>query len=351
MSAAACVNPATIQPKDLTVDQVRERMKKYQPQIDELWRRYPVKRAVLLQVLWLLQEEYRWVPRVGIEWAAEVSAVSAAHAYGVVEFYTMYKQVPSGRYLIQVCQTMCCLIQGSEDLIAHLEKKLGIHSGETTSDGMFTLVRVECLALCGTGPGVMINDEAIGPEKFEILPDGFHPRAADLDRWLDRLRADASSQPQWAVVDPLGGIVLNTKGHPGAVGAAAQAQRAGYAPAPPALKVAAVATGDAIAVTWANAPECTKLVVERSDDGGATWRELASVGPKDQKTADKLADGHSAHYRVIAHEKDRVAKPSAVVAATGKPQPPPAPQPGVGSAPVPGGTPSPSAATPPPGKA
>ncbi|MBA2481950.1 MAG: NAD(P)H-dependent oxidoreductase subunit E [Planctomycetes bacterium] len=347
----ACVNPATIQPKDLTVAQVRERMAKYQPQIDELWRRYPVKRAVLLQVLWLLQEEFRWVPRVGIEWAAEVSAVSPAHAYGVVEFYTMYKQAPTGRYLIQVCQTMCCLIQGSEDLIAHLETSLGIHSGETTPDGLFTLVRVECLALCGTGPGVLINDEAIGPEKLEILPSDFHPRAADLDRWIARLRAEASSSPQQAAVDPLGGIVLNTKGHPAATGASAQPQKPGYAPAPPALKLAAVATGDAIALTWANAPECTKLVVERSDDGGATWRELASVGPKDQKAADKLAEGHSAHYRVTAHEKDRVAKPSAIVTSTGKPPPPPAPQPGVNSAPVASSTPSPSASTPPPGKA
>ena len=350
MSAAACVNPATIQPADLTVGAVRERMKKFQPQIEELWRRYPVKRAVLLQVLWLLQEEYGWVPRVGIEWAAEVSAVSPAHAYGVVEFYTMYKQAPTGRYLIQVCQTMCCQIYGAEDLIAHLEQSLGVHAGETTKDGLFTLVRVECLALCGTGPGVLINDEAIGPERFEVLPENFHPKAADLDRWVAKLRAEAARTPV-AKVDPLGGIVLNTKGHPGAVGASSQPQMASYAPAPPALKVAAVATGDNIAITWANAPECLKLVVQRSDDNGATWRDIASVGPRDQKAADKLHEGQTAQYRVLAHEKDRAAKPSAIVNATGKPPPPPAPQPGASSAPLPGATPSPSAANPPPGKA
>jgi len=218
---------------------------------------------------------------------------------------------------------MCCFIQGSEDLIAHLEKSLGIHCGETTKDGLFTLVRVECLALCGTGPGVMIDDEAIGPNEYEQLPDGFHPTPEVLDRWIARLRQQADSNPTAVRGDFLGGIVLNTKGHPGAVGASSAAQKAGYAPAPPALKVAAVA-GDAgvVSLTWVNAPECAKLVVERSDDGGSAWRELVAVGPKDQKATDTLTVGATAHYRVIAHEKERSARPSAVVSATGKPPAP-----------------------------
>lgn len=314
------VKPADVQPADLTVEKVAGRMAKHQDRIDELLRRYPVKRGALLQVLWLLQEEFGWVPRVGIKWSAEVCAVSPVHAFSVVEFYTMYKQVPQGRYLVQVCQTMCCYIQGSEDLIAHLEKTLDVHSGETTKDGVFTLVRVECLALCGSGPGVMINDEAIGPDHYEEWETGFHPTPAILDRWIDRLRKEAAAQPAVQRGDFIGGIVLNTKGHPGAVGASSQAQKPGYAPAPPALKVAAAAAdGGVVTVTWVNAPECAKLVVERSADNGASWSELASVGPKDQKATDTLAAGATAQYRVIAHEKERVARPSAVVTATGKP--------------------------------
>jgi len=321
--SSCSVKPAAVQPTDLTVEKVAARMARHQVRVDELLRRYPVKRGALLQVLWLVQEEFAWVPRVAIQWAAGVCAVSPVHAFGVVEFYTMYKQVPRGRHLIQVCQTMCCFIQGSEDLIAHLEKSLGVHSGETTKDGLFTLVRVECLALCGTGPGVMIDDEAIGPHEYEQLPDGFHPTPVILDRWLARLRKEAEGTPTAVRGDFLGGIVLNTKGHPGAVGAQGVAQKPGYAPAPPALKVAAVAAdGGAVGLSWANAPECAKLVVERSDDGGTTWREFASVGPKDQKAADTLAAGATAHYRVIAHEKERAARPSAVVSATGKPPAP-----------------------------
>ena len=340
----ACVNPAEHQPKDLTVPVVAKRMVAHQARIDELLGRYPVKRGALLQVLWLIQEEYGWVPREAIKWAADTCAVSHAHAFGVTEFYTMYRQVPSGKHLVQVCQTMACYQQGAEDLIAHLEGALGIHCGETTSDGLFTLVRVECLALCGTGPGVMIDDQAIGPEPHALgglgeLGEGhltipeFHPTGAVLDRWLAFLRAEQQRHPTAAgsagkplppPADALGRVVLKTKGHPGAVGALAKPQAPGYSPAPPALKLAAQVTGDAVALSWLNDPGCTKIVVERSDDAGVTWRELATPSPKDQKAADKVPEGVTAHYRVIAQERERIARPSAVIAATGKP-PPPAP--------------------------
>lgn len=349
----ACVNPAEYQPKDLTAAAVSERMGKYETRINELLARYPVKRGALLQALWLVQEEFGWVPREAIKWAATICAVSHAHAFGVTEFYTMYRQVPTGKHLVQVCQTMACHQQGAEDLIAHLEKALDIHCGETTSDGLFTLVRVECLALCGTGPGVMIDDQAIGPEPIALgghadlieghlsVPD-FHPTSAVLDRWVAFLRAENQRQPAERGItgsvlppgtDALGRVVLNTKGHPGAPGALGKILTPGYSPAPPALKLAAAVTGDVIALTWLNDPGCTKIVVERSDDGGTTWRELASPSPKDQKTSDKVPDGVTAHYRVIAQERERTARPSVVIAATGKPPPPP---------PAPAATPAPA---------
>ena len=335
MSTCA-VNPATVQPADLTMDVVKARMAKYQPKVEELWRRYPTKRAVLLQVLHIAQGEFGWIPRIVIEWAAEVSACAPAHAFSVVEFYTMYRQVPVGRHLIQVCQTMCCHIQGAEDLIGHLEKSLGIHVGETTSDGLFTLVRVECLALCGSGPGVMIDDQAIGPKPTALgqgaiqegwmdVPD-FHPDAACLDAWIAFLKAQPKPagdtyQPHCGVGEP----VLHTKGHPQGFGAASKPLDATYAPPAPALNLKAVATGSAIALTWANDPGAASLSVERSDDGGSTWREIAKVGPRDQKAADTLPEGVTAHYRVIASEKARTARPSVVVSATGAPAPAPTP--------------------------
>lgn len=321
-------NPATVQPAGLDAAAVAQRMARFQPRIDELLRRFPVKRAALLPVLWLVQEEFGWVPRAAIQWAAGVCAVAPVHAFGVVEFYTMYRQVPMGRYLVQVCQTMCCAIQGAEPLIAHLEQALGIQAGQTTPDGLFSLLRVECLALCGTGPGVMINDQAIGPEPHalgdgvlregHLDQPGFHPDAALLDRWIAFLRQDAVRNPQPRQAhDAMGDLVLDTKGHPGGHGAAAAVLPADYAPAAPALKVAAKVDGSAVAITWVNDPGCAQVVVEKSQDGGATWTALATCTAKDQKAADRLDEGVIAHYRVIAHEKTRVAKPSAVVSVTG----------------------------------
>jgi NADH:ubiquinone oxidoreductase subunit E len=341
MSGCA-VNPAEHQPKDLSLAKVSERMAKYQPRVEELWRRYPVKRGALLQALWMVQEEFGWVPREGIKWAADTCAVSHAHAFGVTEFYTMYRQVPAGKHLIQVCQTMCCFIQGSENLIEHLEKSLGIHCGETTSDGLFTLVRVECLALCGSGPGVMIDDQAIGPKPHALgqgklpeehlsVPD-FHPTPAIVDAWIAFLRAEQQRNPtakidqakerNWPkpiTPDATGRFVLHTKGHPGATGASGQVLPPDYCPPAPALKLAAQVAGEKVTLTWINDPGTTKVVVEKSSDNGASWKECATPTPKDQKTVDTLAVGVTAQYRVITQEKDRVARPSAAVSATGQP--------------------------------
>ena len=129
---SGCVaNPAEHQPKDLTAEVLKNRMAKYLSRVEELWRRYPVKRGALLQALWLVQEEFGWVPREGIKWAADTCAVSHVHAFGVTEFYTMYRQVPTGKHLIQVCQTMCCYIQGSENLTEQVEK-----AGKTFTRGL-----------------------------------------------------------------------------------------------------------------------------------------------------------------------------------------------------------------------
>jgi NADH-quinone oxidoreductase subunit E len=71
----------------------------------------------------------------------------------------MYKQRPTGKYHIQLCTTLSCMLRGSDDLLAHLKSKLGIDVGETTPDGKFSLVRVECLGSCGTAPMFQLNDD------------------------------------------------------------------------------------------------------------------------------------------------------------------------------------------------
>ena len=101
--------------------------------------------------------------------------MSQAHVHGAITFYTMYKQRPMGKYHIQVCTTLSCMLRGSDNLFEHLETKLGIKAGEVTPDGKFSLVRVECLGSCGTAPMFQLNDdfhEDLTLDKVDELLDG-----------------------------------------------------------------------------------------------------------------------------------------------------------------------------------
>jgi len=311
---------------EMSLDEVRERMASYRERVEELRRRYPVGRGMLLQALWLVQEEFGWVPRIAMKWAAEVSEVSPVHAFGVVEFYTMYHQAPIGRHLIQVCQTMCCQLYGADDLIAHLEERLGISSGETTDDGLFTLVRVECLAACGNGPSVLIDDRFLyGPGELDEHQEGWHPTAEALDRWIDRLRAEAAEDQEPRRVDMLGGLRLGSAGHPGAPGASAAPLPEDYAAPPPAIKVKAEAEGDQVTVTFLCAPECVEASVEQSPDGKGDWTAVGLVdlaeapsvpgppgGPKSPTWKGTIEEGAECFFRIQVREAYRRGKPSAV---------------------------------------
>jgi len=147
----------------------------FETKVDEIVSRYPEPKAALLMVLWEVQERKGWVDLEAETWTAERLGVSPSHVHGAVTFYTMYKQKPWGRHHIQVCTNLSCMLRGSDDLLAHLEKRLGIKEGETTPDGRFSLIRVECLGSCGTAPMFQLNDdyhEDLTLEKVDRLLDG-----------------------------------------------------------------------------------------------------------------------------------------------------------------------------------
>ena len=127
--------------------------------VNELISRYPHKEAAVLPVLYLAQEEFGYLSPESIEYVAKLMGIPTARLYGTVSFYSLLYMKPMGRHHIQVCRTLPCALVGAEKITDFLKKKLGINSGETTSDGVFTLSEVECLASCGTGPMMQINDE------------------------------------------------------------------------------------------------------------------------------------------------------------------------------------------------
>ena len=142
--------------------------------------RYPNKRAVLLPALHTVQHAYGWIPQEAMLELAEFLEMSPAEVMDTATFYEEYWLKPKGEYLVQVCRSLSCEICGSCDLTKHLKKKLNCEVGETSADGKFTLIELECLGACGTAPVMLVND---------VLHENLDTAA--LDRIIDTLPAHA----------------------------------------------------------------------------------------------------------------------------------------------------------------
>lgn len=132
-----------------------------QDQIDQLMDSYPERRSALLPALHLLQKEIGYISPEAIDFLADRFGIAATQVYETVSFYHMFHTQPVGKHVIHVCTNISCMLRGSDDIMATLKETLGIEVGETTPDGLFTLLEVECLAACGGAPVVQLNDEYI----------------------------------------------------------------------------------------------------------------------------------------------------------------------------------------------
>ncbi len=139
--------------------------------LDTILSRYPTKQAALLPALWMVQDARGWVSEPAIEEVAAALAITPAYVKGVLTFYTMYHQHPVGRHFVQVCTTTPCNVCGAEDVVAALLEHTGCGElGQTSADGRFTIVEVECLGACGFATPVMINNEFIESVTPESVP-------------------------------------------------------------------------------------------------------------------------------------------------------------------------------------
>jgi NADH-quinone oxidoreductase E subunit len=165
-------------------------------EIEEIVSRYPQRRAAMLPVLWKAQRKFGWLSHDVMRLVSESVEQPPSEVFAVASFYTMLKKQPTGKYLIQVCHTLSCALRGADALVALLEDKLGIQCGETTEDGMFTLMRVECLASCGSAPMMQVNDDF-----YELLNE------ARVDEILTAFKDDSplstprpeADQWQWTI--------------------------------------------------------------------------------------------------------------------------------------------------------
>lgn len=162
--------------------------------------KYPPGRqaSAVLALLDLAQRQEGWVSRAAMDGVAEMLGMAPIRVYEVATFYTMFNLRPVGRYLLQACTTTPCWLRGSDAIVAACRKKLGVGVGETSADGLFTLVEVECLGACVNAPILQVNDDY-----YEDL-DG-----AATEALIDALRAGNPPPPGSAIgrhgSEPLGG--------------------------------------------------------------------------------------------------------------------------------------------------
>ena len=123
----------------------------------EIIGRYPVKKSALIPLLHLAQEQDGYVTNEAMAHIGELVGVSSAEVLGTCSFYEMFKLHPVGKYVVNVCTNISCQLVGGEELLHHAEKTLGIKSGNTTEDGLFTVEDVECIAACTEAPALQVN--------------------------------------------------------------------------------------------------------------------------------------------------------------------------------------------------
>jgi NADH-quinone oxidoreductase E subunit len=155
---------------------------KYKNEIDDIMARYPQRRSALLPLLYLAQKEEGYVSEAAMKEIAHILKLTPPQVYETVTFYTMFNLRPIGKFHIQVCKSLMCALVGSDTLLGWLKARLGIAPGETTPDRLFTVSTVECLAACGVGPMMQVNDD-------------YYERVTEerLDRILADLKRDGTS--------------------------------------------------------------------------------------------------------------------------------------------------------------
>lgn len=137
---------------------------------------YPTKRSVLVPTLLYAQDEIGYLSDEVIQEIARRLELTELDVRNVISYYSMLTTKPRGKYNVQVCTNIACMLRGGEELFAHCRKKLGIGHKQTTQDGRFTLEEVECIGACSWAPAIQVNydfHEKLTVEKLDKVLDGY----------------------------------------------------------------------------------------------------------------------------------------------------------------------------------
>jgi NADH-quinone oxidoreductase E subunit len=127
--------------------------------VEQLRKCYPTSQALVLPVLWMVQGQNGYISEEAMKYVGTLLNVPYSHILGVVTFYSMLQEKAIGKYHIEVCTNVSCMLRGSAGILEYIEKRLGINAGETSPDRKWTISETECMGSCGTAPMLAIGDE------------------------------------------------------------------------------------------------------------------------------------------------------------------------------------------------
>ncbi|HRI85115.1 MAG TPA: NAD(P)H-dependent oxidoreductase subunit E [Ignavibacteria bacterium] len=121
--------------------------------------KYPKPMAAVMPLLWMIQEKYGWISVDAMRYVGDLLSIPHDHVLGVATFYSMYFKKPMGKFHLQICTNVSCMLCDGYKIFNHISDKLGIKNKEITPDGMFSIEEVECLGSCATAPMLLINNK------------------------------------------------------------------------------------------------------------------------------------------------------------------------------------------------
>lgn len=125
----------------------------------KLFDNYPTKKAAIMPVLYIAQEQNGYISGEVIKEVSTILEITEEDVMGVVTFYTMYHQHMPGKYHLQVCTNVSCMLRGAYEIWEAVKAKTGLKNGQTSADGLFSLEEVECMGSCGTAPMIAVNED------------------------------------------------------------------------------------------------------------------------------------------------------------------------------------------------
>jgi NADH-quinone oxidoreductase subunit E len=149
---------------------------------DKLVTLYPVKRSALVPMLLYAQDEVGYLSDAVIGEIAERIGITELDVRNVISYYSLLRTKPAGKYHVQVCTNISCMLRGGNEIFDHCKKKLGVANKGVTSDGLFSLEEVECIGACAWAPAAQVNydfHENLTPESIDKVIDNYRAKSKD----------------------------------------------------------------------------------------------------------------------------------------------------------------------------